>query len=184
MFTKSTVFGIIVALSSMLTASANHLITETDTSAAAKEYADLIGVCDCQSLSRNNTGQWGDTTKLIWKWEYIMDGKAVQDTGEYYNGNELQSFTSIRVFDDQNKQWYVSYFTPNLTAPPKTWVGGKDKDRIILTREDEGPGGKTLSTLTFSKITEQGFTWEGTSTHLSTGNTYTFWEIWCKKRKP
>ena len=183
MFKKITILGIVVALSSTLVANANHFEIRTDSLEVIKEYADLIGICDCKSLSRTNTGQWGDTTNLIWKWEYIMNGKAIQDTGEYYYANKQQSFTSIRVYDSQNNHWYVSYFTPNLTSPPLTWTGGKEEDQIVLKREDDSQGGKTVSTLTFSNISKQGFSWEGTLTQLASGTNYTFWKIWCEKRK-
>jgi len=150
---------------------------------AVLEYRDLIGVCDCKSLRRDAQGKWQDTTELKWKWNYIMNKKAVKDEGWFMQEGKKQYFTSIRVYDTINQQWYVSYFTPSLNSAPQTWTGGKKGQKIVLSKKQNTPQGPMNSELIFSEISAKGFYWEGKLTNLEKQIDFPFWKIWCIKNE-
>ena len=155
----------------------------TSTVAPTNDFDKLIGVCDCKSVSRQADGKWADTLSLKWRWKYIMNGNGVQDEGWFGSKENPSYFTSIRSYDKINKQWYVSYFTPNLSAIPSTWTGRKEGENIVLKRATKTPNGKNAtSVLTFFDITHQGFNWEGKIENPEFPNgEYIFWKIFCKK---
>ncbi|NAS31725.1 hypothetical protein GTQ40_12130 [Flavobacteriaceae bacterium R38] len=147
-----------------------------------KDYDKLIGICACKSTRLQPDGKWSDSIALKWRWKYIMNGNGVQDEGWYGDKNNVSYFTSIRVYDQVNKTWYVTYFSPNLNNEPDTWTGGVKSGNIILKGNIKTPTGDIPSILTFSNISEKGFDWEGkilSSEEDTTGNS--FWKIHCKK---
>ena len=146
------------------------------------DFDKLIGDCDCKSVRALPNGKWSDSVSLKWKWKYIMNGNAVQDEGWYGDEKNPSYFTSVRVFNNTKKEWYVSYFTPNMLLTPDIWTGKKEGDQIILKGEIKTPNGKLLSMLIFSEISPNGFNWEGKI--LSDKNDTvgkSFWKISCKK---
>ncbi|MEP5610934.1 MAG: hypothetical protein ABJP45_01730, partial [Cyclobacteriaceae bacterium] len=43
------------------------------------DYKNLIGICDCKSVTRIDRDNWADTVDMKWTFKYIMNGLAVQD---------------------------------------------------------------------------------------------------------
>ena len=148
-----------------------------------KDFENMIGTCDCESVRRNPDQTWGDTTSLEWRFKYILNGMAVQDE----TWNEKGSYaTSIRQFKPDSGYWVVSYYASGWVATqPPVWLGGKEGDNIVLRRPQQAPGSGIpgFSELSFYDITESGFRWK--SEWLDSAGTivYPTWMINCSKRK-
>ena len=148
-----------------------------------KDFAPMIGICDCQSLSRNPDGSWQDTIPMIWKFKYIMNGTAVQD--EVWR-SENRYAGSIRQYQADSSKWVVTYFSyPAVSTSPGVWLGGKVGKDIILKMDQKAPNGtEGYSRLTFYDMTEEGFNWKGEWVSKDETITYPFWMIYCQKRSP
>lgn len=145
------------------------------------DFAPMIGECDCVSQNRNPDGTWQDTVKMVWTFEYIMNGLAVQD--KTYKGNKTYS-GSIRMFNADSSKWYVHYYSSTFAAPKlSVWAGNKIDDKIILSMPQKAPTGiDGFSRLTFYDISEKGFRWIGEWHDPLEKVIYPFWKIDCKKR--
>lgn len=146
------------------------------------DFAPLIGECDCKSTSRNQDGSWAETTDMIWRFKYIMNGHAIQD--ETLKDDGAYS-GSIRQFIADSTRWYVHYYsnkgpTPILPA----WEGNKQEDgNIILYREQKAPNGmEGFYKITFGEINEKGFKWTGEWVNPDETIVYPTWKIECTKR--
>lgn len=145
------------------------------------DFDKIIGICDCKSLQRNADGTWQDTTTMVWKFKYIMNGTAVQDE-VWRDGNYAGS---IRQYQKDSAVWIVTYFSyPAVATAPGVWKGTTtDKGNIILYQNQQAPNGMDgFSKLTFSNISEKGFTWNGEWVNVGETFSYPFWQIWCTKR--
>ena len=157
--------------------------TEYNKERGIKAFEKLMGKCNCKSLLRDKIGKWKDTIKLKWNWKYVMEGNGVYDEGWYETDDKKHHFSSMRVYDEVNKHWYVSYFTPELKDIPQTWMGGKVGKNIILKKDQKTTKGLMKNILTFSNITHKGFTWEGKIVNEQKKTEYIFWKIWCIKNE-
>ncbi|MFK8007319.1 MAG: hypothetical protein AB8H03_13155 [Saprospiraceae bacterium] len=146
------------------------------------DYAPMIGICDCKSLSRNPDETWKDTLDMTWKFKYIMNGTAVQD--EVWRVNQLYA-GSIRQFQKDSAEWVVSYFSyPSVAYTPGVWHGKRMDNKIVLTQPQKAPNGMDgFSTLTFYEWNEEGFKWKGEWVKDDKQFSQIFWKIECKKRK-
>lgn len=145
------------------------------------DWADLIGECACQSLSRNPDGTWQDTVAMKWRFKYIMNGWGVQDETLKADGTYSGS---IRQYNPDSSAWYVHFYssagaTPVLSA----WEGNKREDgQIILYRDQMAPNGMEGDyKITFSEISADGFNWTGEWVNKGETFAYPTWYIWCKK---
>ena len=145
------------------------------------DFEEMIGTCDCISQNRNPDGTWQDTIKMIWTFEYIMNGWAVQDKTYKEDGTYAGS---IRLFNADSSRWYVHYFSSSFAAPKlKTWAGTRTDNRIVLSMPQKAPNGMAgTSRLTFYDISDQGFKWMGEWHNTDTTIIYPFWKIECSKR--
>lgn len=147
-----------------------------------KDYKDLIGICNCKSTNRKPDGTWNKSVDMIWRWKYIMNGKAVQD--ETLKADGVHS-GSIRQFIADSSKWYVHYYssfkTPSTTL--STWTGNKkDNGNIVLYREQKAPNGMDgYSRLTFYDINDLGYKWIGEWVDKSETTVFAFWKIECTK---
>ena len=153
---------------------------------APKEVADwdaLIGTCDCDSDIRNPDGSWAETTKMVWKWKYIMNGTAVQDETWLPNGRHAGS---IRQFIADSSKWYVHFYSdPGATPALPAWEGGMRGDSLVLYRDQKAPNGMDgMYRITFSDMNTDGFNWIGEWVDTTENIVYPTWKISCKKRKP
>lgn len=147
-----------------------------------KDFAPLIGTCDCKSESRNPDKSWATPVKMIWKWKYIMNGMAVQDETLKEDGRHSGS---IRQFSQDSARWFVHYYSSAaISTTLSTWEGNKKGDDIVLYREQKAPNGMDgYYRLTFSNISENGFNWLGEWVTRDESFSYPTWKIACLKRK-
>lgn len=145
------------------------------------DFAPLIGTCDCFSRNRNPDGSWQDSVKMIWTFEYIMNGMGVQDKTLKEDGRYAGS---IRLFNADSAKWYVHYYSSSAITPRlNTWSGNKIDDKIVLTMPQKSPNGLDgISRLTFYDISENGFKWIGEWLNLQKTIVYPFWKISCWKK--
>ncbi len=146
------------------------------------DYAPLIGISDCQSVSRVNQTEWADTVSLEWHWKYITDGWGVQD--ETFKADGAHS-GSIRQYNADSAQWYVTYYASATPTPRlSTWTGApRDGGDIVLYNPQKAPNGfDGFFKIVFSDITDEGFNWEGAWVDPAETINYPTWRIFCKKR--
>lgn len=145
------------------------------------DFEELIGICNCESIRRNSDGSWQDSSAMVWKFKYIMNGLAIQD--ETWNADGSCA-TSIRRFNPDSLNWVVSYY--GSRAVPNTvsiWLGKRVNDQIILKMPQKAPNGtEGTSRLTFYDISNNGFKWKGEWVSLDGSIVYPFWKIYCNKR--
>jgi len=145
------------------------------------DYNLLIGECSCKSQSRNPDGSWSDPIDMIWRWKYIMNGKAVQDETIKEDG---KNSGSIRQFIADSSKWYVHYYASALpTTSLRTWEGKKEENgNIVLFNEQKAPNGTDgFSRLTFYDMSKTGYKWIGEWIDKTGNTTYPFWKIECKR---
>lgn len=146
------------------------------------DFKPLIGNNICRSVQRNPDGTWQDTTDMLWKWKYIMNGTAVQD--EVWRAEDNYA-GSIRQYQADSAQWVVTYFSyPFVSYKPGVWHGSKKGDDIVLTQIQKAPNGmEGYSRLTFYDIDFYSFKWSGVWVSKDETIEYPFWMIECKKRE-
>jgi len=152
-----------------------------DAPASTADFEDIIGTCDCKSISRNPDGSWADTLNMVWKFKYIMNGFAVQD--EVWRENGLYA-GSIRQYQPDSAKWVVTYFSyPAVPMSPGVWHGNKDGNDIVLYMDQTAPNGMDgKSKLTFYNINSSGFSWKGEWVDTAETFSYPIWNIYCDKR--
>lgn len=147
------------------------------------DYGKLIGLCDCKRVIRNPDQTWSDTTAMIWKWKYIMNGYAVQD--EVFREGNLYA-GGVRQFNVDSAQWVVSYFSqPAVPWVPGVWHGGTQENQdIVLFKDQKAPNGTDgFYKITFTNISKDKFDWIGE--WVNVGETFKLptMMIYCQKRK-
>ncbi len=148
-----------------------------------KDWAKLIGECDCISTSRGPNQEWGEPVEMLWRFKYILNGKGVQDETLKADG---QHSGSIRQFIADSTKWYVHYYSSNFPSTQlPAWEGTKvSEDSIVLYRPQVAPNGMDgFYKIVFSEITEDGFNWLGQWVNTTETITYPTWKISCKKRR-
>ncbi|WP_081740500.1 YybH family protein [Aquimarina pacifica] len=147
-----------------------------------QDYAPMIGICDCNSQTRNQDQTWAEPVKMTWEFKYIMNGMAVQDQTIKEDGKHSGS---IRQFIADSSRWFVHYYssaTPSTTLG--TWEGNKKGDKIILYKKQNAPNGmEGFFKITFHEINEKGFKWLGEWTNKDKTISFPTWKIDCVKRK-
>lgn len=146
------------------------------------DYAPLIGISDCKSVSRVSQSEWADTVSMEWHWKYIMNGWALQDETLKADGTHSGS---IRQYNADSAQWYVHYYTSSAASSSlRTWKGSpRAGGDILLYNNQPAPNGaEGYFMIRFSEITNHGFNWEGAWTDLTETIHYPTWRIFCTKR--
>lgn len=148
-----------------------------------KDYAPLIGICDCTSQNRNPDQTWADPVPMTWVFKYIMNGMAVQDETLKADGAHSGS---IRQYNSDSTKWYVHYYSSAAPIPTlPSWEGVKDSEanKIVLYKDSPAPNGTPGNyRLTFSDISEEGFKWVGEWVDKAETMAFPTWKIDCKKR--
>lgn len=147
------------------------------------DFAPLIGISECTSVSRAPDGSWNPAVSMEWKFKYIMNGMAVQD--ETLKADGLHS-GSIRQFNADSLKWYVHYYASSGAVPAlPSWEGIKHEDgRIILYREQKSPNGLDgYYRLTFYDINSEAFKWIGEWVSTDESFAYPTWKIDCTKKR-
>ena len=152
-----------------------------DAPAEVGDFAGMIGLCDCASVSRNQDGSWQDTTAMEWSFKYVLNGTAVQD--EVWRESNFAS--SIRQYHADSAQWIVTYYSyPFVSYKVGVWRGNKVGEEIVLKQPQKAPNGMDgFSRLTFYDISPAGFKWKGEWVKDDGTITYPFWTIDCVKRE-
>ncbi len=148
------------------------------------DYAPMIGVCDCSSVSRKPDQTWADPVQMTWTFKYIMNGMAVQDETIKADGGHSGS---IRQYIADSARWFVHYYSsPGATPVLPAWEGNRNEkeNQIVLFKDSPAPNGMAGDyRLTFSEMTEDGFKWVGEWVDKSRSVVFPTWRIECKKRK-
>lgn len=146
------------------------------------DFAPMIGLCDCESVSRKQDGTWAAPVKMIWKWKYIMNGMGVQDETLKADGKHSGS---IRQFDKDSTRWNVHYYSSAKPSPVlSVWNGNKKGNDIVLYKEQNAPNGtEGFYRLTFYEISAKGYKWIGEWVDKSEKIVYPTWKISCTKRE-
>jgi len=133
-------------------------------------------------IRKDKEGNWLEPENMTWEFKYIMNGMGVQDQTLKEDGGHSGS---IRQYIADSSQWYVHYYSSaGPTTTLSAWAGGMVGDDIILYRSQKAPNGMDGSyKITFSNISEKGFSWFGEWVNI--GETFSFptWKIECKKRE-
>ena len=147
-----------------------------------KDFAPLIGLCDCKSESRKADQLWAEPVNMTWEFKYIMNGMAVQDETLKEDGKHSGS---IRQFSKDSSRWYVHYYSSATpTTILSTWEGNKKDDKILLYRPQKAPNGMDgFYRISFYDISEDGFKWLGEWVNKDESFAFPTWKISCKKRK-
>ncbi len=146
-----------------------------------KDFQELIGECKCKSVTRKPDQSWAAPVNMIWRWKYIMNGKAVQDETLKEDGGHSGS---IRQYDKDSLRWNVHYYSSRgISSPLGTWHGNKKKDgKIILYREQKAPNGmEGFYRLTFYDISSKGYKWIGEWVDKTEKIVFPTWKIECKR---
>ncbi len=145
------------------------------------DYKELIGSCDCKSVSRIDQNTWADTVEMTWIFKYIMNGTAVQD--ETFKADGLHS-GSIRQYSIDSAQWNVHYYSTVAVPSLRTWYGNRKGDKIILYSDQPSPQGMPgFFKISFSDITYNSYNWIGEWVNEDESIHYATWKIFCKKKK-
>ena len=147
-----------------------------------KDFAPMIGICDCKSVSRNQDQSWADTVDMAWRFRYIMNGMAVQD--ETLKADNQHS-GSIRQYNADSARWYVHYYSSNFASPTlSSWEGNVREDgKIMPYRDQVAPNGmEGWFRLTFYNMSPKGFNWIGEWVDKAEQIVYPTWKIYCTKR--
>ncbi len=145
-------------------------------------FSELIGTCNCKSLTRNPDQTWADTTTMLWTFKYIMNGMAVQDEVWRPDGRYAGS---IRQYQADSASWVVSYYSfPSVPWTLGTWHGNRTNDQIILYKPQPAPNGlEGFYKITFSEIKKSGFNWTGEWVNAEETIKFPTWLIFCTKRQ-
>ena len=151
---------------------------------AVKDFAPMIGRCDCQSENRNPDGSWNEAIDMVWTFKYIMNGWGVQDETLKEDGGHSGS---IRQYIADSARWYVHYYAnKGPTTTLSTWEGNKtdEGDKIVLYRDQKAPNGfEGWYRLSFYDFTDTGFKWIGEWVDKAEKIVYPTWKIVCTRRE-
>ncbi|MBI1236482.1 MAG: hypothetical protein GC188_07335 [Alphaproteobacteria bacterium] len=120
------------------------------------QFAFFAGAFDCTDRRLGPDGEWVEFP-AIWNGHYFLNGHAIQD--QYWAPGFYT--TNIRQFDEAEGVWKVGFFSePGYSNG--IWTGGLEGEDIVLTRPLTRPDGtEIISRLTFSDISDSGFSWSG-----------------------
>lgn len=156
-------------------------VSNADAPKKILDYADLIGKCNCKSVSRINQTEWADTVAMTWEFKYIMNGMAIQDQTLKADGSHSGS---IRQFNSDSSRWYVHYYSSSVAIPAMSvWEGNKNENGdIVLYKNQPSPSGaEGFYKIIFSNISKEGFDWTGAWVSKDESISYPTWKIFCKK---
>lgn len=150
--------------------------------AQSADYAELIGMSTCKSVSRLDQTTWSDTVQMKWVFKYIMNGNGVQDETFKEDGTHSGS---IRQYNVDSSAWYVHYYTSAKSSPQlPAWSGNREGTKIILYKDQKAPNGfDGYYKIVFSDISQDSFNWTGSWVSKDESVVYPTWRIYCKKEQ-
>lgn len=146
-----------------------------------KDFAPMIGKCDCKSVTRKQDGSWAEAVDMVWTFKYIMNGKAVQDETLKADGAHSGS---IRQFIADSSRWFVHYYSSNSPSTVlSVWEGNKKDGKITLYRDQKAPNGmEGYFRLTFYDMSKTGYKWIGEWVDKTEKIVYPTWKIDCTRK--
>jgi len=166
--------------------------------AAAAEISDfafIIGQNDCVESKRDlKTGGWTQRNRT-WDAHYVLNGYGIYDSSSSARSSDKRlnrnpdksldtgSTGNMRVFNRATGLWHVTFFAAP-TYSSGTWTGSKQGEDIVLQKPQTATANNLpgFSTLTFSNISDKGFSWHGAWASEDGTINYPFWTISCQKR--
>lgn len=149
-----------------------------------KDFAPMIGTCDCKSQTRNQDQSWKEPIDMIWTFKYILNGMGVQDETLKSDGTYSGS---IRQYIADSARWFVHYYSSVGSTPVlPTWEGNisSEKDKIVLYRDQKAPNGMDgYYRLTFYDFSDNGYKWIGEWVDKTEKIVFPTWKIECIRRK-
>ncbi|MEP1782495.1 MAG: hypothetical protein ABJH72_05115 [Reichenbachiella sp.] len=145
------------------------------------DYEPMIGQCQCKSFRKGSDGNWGEPVDMVWTFQYIMNGKGVQDFTLKSDGSHGGS---IRQYDIDSATWNVHYYSSLSTGvgPLSNWTGNREDGKIVLYKPQKSPQGYDgFSRLTFYDFSENGYKWIGEWVDVGNTIVFPFWKIECKR---
>lgn len=154
-----------------------------DAAPELQQFAFMVGRHDCTQyftgMNPNNPDQDLEG-ELLWLAYYALDGRAIRDEFYSMGGNGEQT----RAYDSFAKKWWVTFATVpgvvNLVPEPKPKRGSffavkNDEGNMVMTTPSQDPDGAEFTkTITFSEITDSGFSWKSEKVYANsvvmTGN--------------
>ncbi len=138
-----------------------------------QQFAFMIGEFDTEEHIRNQDGTWRKS-KATWNARYFLNGYGIMDY--YWNEEEAFATTNIRIYNTNEKAWYVTFFRgPGNGVADGPWIGRMEGKDMVLWKGDETNGTR----LTFSNISENGYDWIGES--FKEGKASPFWKEFAKR---
>lgn len=137
--------------------------------AETAEWGRLAGAWYVENAAYVN-GQWYCCWNAVWAWKYILDGFAVQDYW-YVKTEDLpptatverpSALTQLRVWRDDEKEWFIGYVTSGGKESPASVNGtfrayAEGPDRMIM---EPPPGAGPRTRIVFFDIGEDAFKWK------------------------
>lgn len=121
-----------------------------------RAYGQFVGVWDCEVSNLMDDGSW-KTTKASWRFEYILDGTAVQDFWiNPVDGSEnpLQG-TNIRIYNPEKGKWQCVWLENRSQSIGGVWESYEDKQGNIRLYDDT-----KAWLITFYNIDKDHFDWK------------------------
>ena len=145
-------------------------------------FSDLIGECDCKSVTRKKDQTWGEPVDMTWRFKYIMNGMAIQDETLKADGAHSGS---IRQFIADSSRWYIHYYSSTSpTTVLSQWEGNKRGDSIVAYRKQKAPNGMDgYYRTTFKNISNKGYNWVGEWVNTQETFRYPTWKIYCTRNE-
>lgn len=124
------------------------------------EYGQLVGEWDVVFSSRANDSKWVNSN-AYWRFEYILEGHAVQDYWINYSDKTKNTSskdlhgTNIRIYNPKLKKWQCIWIENGTNSIAEVWESyAMDNGDLILKDNNDS------WTITFYNITQNSFDWK------------------------
>lgn len=121
-----------------------------------KAYGQFVGAWDCEVSNLNEDGSWV-TTKAFWRFEYILDGAAIQDfwTNPVDSSENTLYGTNIRTYSPKEDKWQCVWLENRSRSIGGIWESHQDERGNILLYDDTGAW-----LITFFNVDKDHFDWK------------------------
>jgi hypothetical protein len=143
-------------------ASADQQSLNSKAASGTEILGQLNGNWLVQMQIRDQEGNWHSQDQYReWRWYYILDGHAIQDdfitvyTDDRGNVSRTESGTNIRIYNDEEKQWYMAWIHSNGRRLA-TFTAVNEDDKVIMRGTNDQ--GREIRN-TFYDIGPESFNW-------------------------
>ena len=146
-----------------------------DAAAYITDFAFAIGQWHCTNSW--NGAENADQPTLDWSFNYALNGRAIED---YFEDSQIRG-QGMRLYNSTLGEWNVVYMSMMPNFDNRTWVGGKQGDRMVLDLPTTRPNGETvIQRLSFYNIATDSFEWQGEM--VSKDASQQFWHLGCTRK--